>query len=28
VVLTVIILIISVLARLYAKRYQKHKINF
>jgi phosphate transport system permease protein len=28
VVLTVIILIISVLARLYSKRYQKHKINF
>jgi phosphate transport system permease protein len=28
VVLTVIILVISVLARLYAKRYQKHKINF
>ena len=28
VVLTVIILIISVLARLYSKKYQKHKINF
>jgi phosphate transport system permease protein len=28
VVLTVIILIISILARLYSKRYQKHKINF
>jgi len=28
VVLTVIILIISILARLYAKKYQKHKINF
>lgn len=28
VVLTVIILIISVLARLYSKRYQKNKINF
>jgi phosphate transport system permease protein len=28
VILTVIILIISVLARLYSKRYQKHKINF
>jgi len=28
VVLTVIILIISVLARLYARRYQKNKINF
>jgi phosphate transport system permease protein len=28
VVLTVIILIISVLSRLYSKRYQKHKINF
>lgn len=28
VVLTVIILIISVLARLYARKYQKHKINF
>lgn len=28
VVLTVIILMISVLARLYARRYQKHKINF
>ena len=28
VVLTVIILIISILARLYSKKYQKHKINF
>jgi phosphate transport system permease protein len=28
VILTVIILIISILARLYSKRYQKHKINF
>jgi phosphate transport system permease protein len=28
VVLTVIILIVSVLARLYSKKYQKHKINF
>lgn len=28
VVLTVIILIISILARMYSKRYQKHKINF
>jgi phosphate transport system permease protein len=28
VVLTVIILIISILARLYSKRYQKNKINF
>jgi phosphate transport system permease protein len=28
VILTVIILIISVLARLYSKKYQKHKINF
>jgi phosphate transport system permease protein len=28
VVLTVIILIISILARLYSRRYQKHKINF
>jgi phosphate transport system permease protein len=28
VVLTVIILVISILARLYSKRYQKHKINF
>ena len=28
VILTVIILIISILARLYSKKYQKHKINF
>jgi phosphate transport system permease protein len=28
VVLTVIILIISILARLFSKKYQKHKINF
>lgn len=28
VILTVIILVISILARLYSKRYQKHKINF
>ncbi|MBW6459133.1 MAG: phosphate ABC transporter permease PstA [Bacteroidales bacterium] len=28
VILTVIILIISILARLYSRKYQKHKINF
>jgi phosphate transport system permease protein len=28
VVLTVIILLISILSRIYARRYQKHKINF
>jgi phosphate transport system permease protein len=28
VILTVIILVISILARIYSRKYQKHKINF